>query len=258
MSTTFKKFKDLHESAELFVLPNAWNAKSALVFQEKKFPAIGTSSAAVANSLGYEDGEEMPFNDYLFVINRILSSIQIPLSVDVEMGYGTSDEEIFANILNLAELGVAGINIEDSTIHKSGRVLKDAKSFAKTIEYVKNKLVSKSLNLFINIRCDTFILNVKNKQQETSNRLRIYEATGADGIFLPCICTEDDIAEAVSNTKLPLNVMCIPGLPHFEILNKLGVKRVSMGPFLFNKIYDNAGQLSQAIIANKSFSPILS
>ena len=258
MSSKFKKFTDLHQSAGLFVLPNAWNAKSALLFQEKNFPAIATSSAAVANSLGYEDGEEMPFNDYLFVIKRILSSVQIPLSVDMEMGYGTSDEEIYTNILKLIDLRIVGINIEDSTVNKPGRVLKEAKIFAKTIETIKNKLVSKNLNLFINIRCDTFILNVKNKKQETNNRLKIYEATGADGIFLPCICTEEDIAEMVSNTKLPLNVMCIPGLPGFEILNKLGVKRVSMGPFLFNKIYNDVGRLSQAIMANKSFSPILS
>ena len=257
MSSAYKQFKNLHHSEDLFVLPNVWNAKSAIIFQEKKFPAVATSSAAVANSLGYEDGEQMPFDDYLFVIKRILSSVRIPLSVDMEMGYGRSDEEILANIIKLIELGVVGINIEDSTITTSGRVLKEAKLFAKTIEYVKNKLVSKNLNPFINVRCDTFILNVANKQQETNKRLKIYETTGADGIFLPCISAENDIAEAVSNTQLPLNVMCIPGLPDFETLNKLGVKRVSMGPFLFNKIYNDAALFSEAIITKKNFSPVL-
>lgn len=258
MSSSFKQFKDLHQADSLFILPNTWNPKSAILFQEQKFPAIATSSAAVANSLGYEDGEEMPFNDYLFIINRILSSVQIPLSVDMEMGYGKTNEEIYTNIQKIIDIGVAGINIEDSAINKSGRVLKEAKLFAKTIEYIKNKLVSKNLNLFINVRCDTYILNVENKQKETINRLKIYETTGADGIFLPCISNEDDIAEVIDNTKLPLNVMCIPGLPGFEILNKLGVKRVSMGPFLFNKVYDNAARLSLAITANKNFSSILS
>jgi 2-methylisocitrate lyase-like PEP mutase family enzyme len=258
MSSKFQQFKDLHHSAGLFLLPNIWNAKSALFFQEKQFRAIATSSAAVANSLGYEDGEKMPFSDYLFVINRILSSVQIPLSVDMEMGYGRSAEEIHANILKLIELGVVGINIEDSIINKSGRTLQEAKIFAKTIEYVKNKLESESLDLFINVRCDTFILNVENKQKETSDRLRIYQAAGADGIFLPCISKEDDIAEAVKNTKLPLNVMCIPGLPGFEILNGLGVKRVSMGGFLFKKVYDNIGQLSESITTDKDFSALLS
>ena len=136
--------------------------------------------------------------------------------------------------------------------------MKDAKKFAKTIEKIKNKLTAKGINLFVNIRCDTYILNVKNKQQETLNRLKLYETTGADGIFLPCICEEKDIAEAVSNTKLPLNVMCIPGLPDFNTLNKLGVKRVSMGPFMFNKLYSNITELSKTISKDKSFAAILS
>jgi 2-methylisocitrate lyase-like PEP mutase family enzyme len=81
--------------------------------------------------------------------------------------------------------------------------------------------------------------------------------SGADGIFLPCISAEDDIAIAVSNTALPLNVMCIPGLPDFDALSKPGVKRASMGPFLFNKVYDNIGRFSREIGVTKSFSPIL-
>ncbi len=258
MLSSFQQFKALHQSDDLFVLPNAWDAKSAIVFQEKQFPAIGTSSAAVAGGLGYEDGEKMPFADYLFVIKRILSCVQVPLTVDMEMGYGKTKEDIYENLLHLIDLGVAGINIEDSVINGSTRSLQEAAVFAKQIEFVKNKLESKQLNLFINIRCDTYILNVANKQKETVNRLHIYEATGADGIFLPCISKEEDMAEAIATTRLPLNVMCIPGLPDFETLNKLGVKRASMGPFLFNKAYADAGNLSQAIITNKSFSSILS
>jgi len=257
MSSTFKQFRDLHRSDDLFILPNAWNAKSALVFQEKKFPAIATSSSAVANSLGYEDGEEMPFDEYLFIVKRILSAVDIPLSVDIETGYGADAEKIYSNIQSLADLGVAGINIEDSQITSAGRSLKDAKSFAKMIGIVKNKLASINSELFINIRCDTFILNVNNKMDETNKRLKLYETTGADGIFLPCITAENDIAEAVHNTRLPLNVMCFPGLPDFDVLNKLGVKRISMGPFLFNKLYQNAGSLAGAVIANKSFTAIL-
>jgi 2-methylisocitrate lyase-like PEP mutase family enzyme len=180
------------------------------------------------------------------------------LTVDLERGYGKTNAEIYNNIEKLIDLGVVGINIEDSTILNSKAVLQDAGAFAKTIAYIKTKLETKKSKLFVNIRCDTYILNVKNKQKETIERLNIYEETGADGIFLPCISNEGDIAEAVSNTKLPLNVMCIPGLPDFETLNTLGVKRLSMGPFLFNKIYGDISKISQDIVTNKNFSAILS
>jgi 2-methylisocitrate lyase-like PEP mutase family enzyme len=248
MQSKFETFKELHQATELFVLPNVWNVKSAEFFQGRSIPAIATSSAAVADSLGYEDGEGMPFSDYLFVIKRILSSVQMPLSVDLEMGYGKSEEEIYVNMLKLIELGVAGINIEDSIVSAAGRVLKDAKGFARMIENSKNRLVLANSDLFINVRCDTFLLNVENKQQETRRRLMVYEAAGADGIFLPCICDEEDIAEAATHTRLPLNVMCVPGLPDFGTLNELGVKRVSMGPLLFNRVYDNMETVFHGIV----------
>jgi 2-methylisocitrate lyase-like PEP mutase family enzyme len=258
MASMFETFREIHQTKHLFILPNAWDAKSALLFQENGFPAVATSSAAVAGSLGYADGEGMPFEEYLFVVRRILSVIKIPLSVDIEMGYGDTDEAIFANIRKLVELGVAGINIEDSIIPSSGRVLKDAGLFAQTIKYIKTRLQQENLQLFINIRCDTFLLNVADVQPETIRRLKLYNATGADGIFLPCIQSAEDIAVVVNHTSLPLNVMCIPGLPDFDTLDKLGVRRASMGPFLFDKVYDHAGRLSREIGIAQSFAPILS
>ena len=226
------QFKSLHEN--FFVLPNVWDAKSAMRMEEEKYPALATSSAAVAGSLGYADGEEMSFHTYLFIITRILSSVHIPLSVDLETGYGGTDEEISNNVLSLARLGVVGINIEDSIIGRPGRTLNDAATFAKTIETVRNRLQTENLDLFINIRCDTYILN---REKETLDRLKTYENCGANGIFLPCILEEQDIARAVQATKLPLNVMYLPDLPDQQTLQQLGVKRLSLGPHLFNKPY---------------------
>ena len=243
MSSKFQQFKDLHSSAGLFVLPNAWDAKSARIFQEKGFAAIGTSSAAVAGSLGYGDGEEMPFTDHLFVIRRILATVQVPVSVDIEMGYGSSNEEIYHNLRQLTDLGVAGINIEDSVIVEGARKLKDATKFANTISYLKDQLTADGIELFINIRCDTFILNVAGKLQETLRRLKIYETTGADGIFLPCIAAEDDITTVISSTSLPLNVMAMPDLPDIDTLRRLGVTRLSLGPLAFSKAYENVGNI---------------
>lgn len=257
MSSNFEKFKALHHGADLFVLPNAWDAKSALLFQEKAFPAVATSSGAVAACLGYEDGEKMPLEDYLFVIKRILACVKIPVSVDFEMGYGKTDEAILHNLLQLCEMGVAGINLEDSFISNGKRTLKETSTFANTINYLKNKLAAQGAELFFNIRCDTYLLDLKDKQEETTLRLPLYESAGADGIFLPCISEEADIAEALKNTKLPLNVMCIPGLPDFNRLQTLGVKRASMGPFFLNKTYTKATELLEELVEKQSFAPLL-
>jgi 2-methylisocitrate lyase-like PEP mutase family enzyme len=256
--SSIKKFKALHHESELFVLPNAWDARSAIMLEQNGFPAIGTSSAAVANSLGYEDGENMPLTDYLFVIRRIISSIKIPLTVDIETGYGNNVDEIAKNILRLAELGVAGINIEDSVINEGKRTLNHAEKFAETVSYVKQKLHASGHDLFINVRCDTYILNVDNKEQETIRRLKIYNGSDADGIFVPCISRENDIAEVVKHARLPLNVMAIPGLPDLGRLNTLGVKRLSMGPFMFHKVYAAIGELSKAVRAQGNVSAIVS
>jgi 2-methylisocitrate lyase-like PEP mutase family enzyme len=256
MKSNFENFKALHEQKHLLLLPNAWDARSAIMLQECKYPAIATSSAAVANSLGYDDGEKMTFVDYLFVIKRMLAVVKVPLTVDVETGYGVSDDEIAANIIRLAELGVAGINIEDSTITTDGRNLKDPALFAKTISHIKTSLNSRDLDLFVNLRCDTHILNVPDKQKETIRRLKLYNSSRADGIFIPCIIDEQEIAEVVTCSGLPINVMVIPNLPGIDRLETLGVKRVSMGPFMFQKIYAGINRLSKEITSSKTFSPL--
>jgi 2-methylisocitrate lyase-like PEP mutase family enzyme len=254
----FQEFKSLHEQNELLLLPNAWDARSAIIFEENGFNAIGTSSAAVANSLGFEDGQNMSLEDYLFVIKRILTSIKVPLTVDFEMGYGKNDDAVADNVSHLAELGVAGINIEDSSIDKEGRKLRDAASFAKTINHIKATLQRKNLSLFVNVRCDTHILDVPNKQEETIRRITIYNDTQADGIFVPCIADEKHIAEVVAQSRLPLNVMCLPILPALETLKSLGVKRVSTGPFAFQKVYKRVGELSKAIASSGTLAPLFS
>ncbi len=256
MSTSFQKFRSLHHADQLFVLPNAWDARSAQILQEQNFPAIATSSAAVANSLGYEDGEKMSFDEYLFVIKRILASVNVPVTVDIETGYGKTKDDIYNNLRKLIELGVVGINIEDSVIVNGQRSLQDAKTFSSNIEFIRKKLRDEKLELFINVRCDTYILNVENKERETLNRLSIYNNCGADGIFLPCISSEEDIAEAAAHTKLPLNVMVIPGVPDIETLNRLGVKRVSMGPFLFQKTYNGIAEHVRGMMLSGDFAAI--
>lgn len=257
MVSTFKTFEALHTARKLFILPNAWDAESASIFQDSHYPAVGTSSAAVAASLGYQDGEEMPFDDYLVIIRRIAASVTIPVTIDMEMGYGKTGEEVYANVQKLLDAGVVGINLEDSLIANGKRSLKDAHAFAKTLEFIKNKLSAAQQSLFVNVRCDTYLLKVNDTAHETSQRLKTYASAGADGIFLPFISEVQDITRVISEITLPLNVMCVPALPDINQLEKLGVTRLSMGPFLHNKAYARVSELARKVLEQNSLKSIL-
>lgn len=255
--TKFETFKALHLDKKAFILPNVWNAESARLVQEAGFKATATSSAAVANSLGYEDGENIIFEEYLFVIRRITVSVDIPFSVDIETGFGHTPREIAERIKSLSELGVSGINIEDSVIQTSSRrTLSNASEFAEKIRGIKNSLLSENIPMFINVRSDTFLLDVTDKLEETKKRAKLYEKAGADGLFLPGIEDKNEIEQMVSSTGLPLNVMSTPVLPGFDTLNRLGVKRVSLADYLFKKVYSKISAVTKKINEDQSCSPL--
>ncbi|SHH31039.1 isocitrate lyase/PEP mutase family protein [Flavobacterium johnsoniae] len=254
--TNFEEFKILHSGNEPLLLANVWNVQSALQYEKLGFKAIGTSSAAIAAELGYEDGEKMPFEEYLFMIKRIKSAVQIPLTVDLEGGYGKNAEEIISNIIQLHEIGAAGINIEDSVVVESGRKILDAADFTFKLKRITENLKSRNRSVFINVRSDVFLLNLPNPVEESKQRIKQYEAAGINGIFLPCITNENHINEITRFTKLPVNVMCMPDLLNFEKLKELGVKRISMGNFVHSYLYNQLEKTTQAIIEQNSFAPI--
>jgi 2-methylisocitrate lyase-like PEP mutase family enzyme len=254
--TKYLKFKELHHQTRPLIIGNVWNIQSAKVFEKLNFQAIATSSAAIAHSLGYEDGGQMPFSDLLFVVERISKSVSLPLSVDIEFGYGITATEIANNIIALEKLGVVGINIEDSIIENGERRLKDYHQFSQLLQEVKHILTQQGISIFINVRCDAFLLNIPNALEDATQRIKNYEQSGADGIFLPCITNESDIATIVLQTKLPLNVMCMPELPSFETLEKLGVKRISMGNVLNSYTYASLENMTSKILVEQSFKSL--
>lgn len=250
------KFKELHHQTKPLMIGNVWNVQSAKVFEKLNFQAIGTSSAAIAHFLGYEDGEQMPFSDLLFMVERISKSVSLPLSVDIEFGYGNTATQIADNIIALRSIGVVGINIEDSFLDNGERKLKDSVQFSELLKEVKDILLQKGVSIFFNVRCDAFLVNIPNTLQVATERINKYEQSGADGIFLPCITKESDIATIVMQTKLPLNVMCMPELPNFDTLEKLGVKRISMGNFLNFYVYSALENVTAKILSDQSFNSV--
>ncbi|HLZ88040.1 MAG TPA: isocitrate lyase/phosphoenolpyruvate mutase family protein, partial [Puia sp.] len=130
--------------------------------------------------------------------------------------------------------------------------------FSRIIAAIAGHLSRNHRKLFLNIRTDGFLLDLPTALPETLTRIKAYGNAGADGIFVPCISAPQDIEQVVTATTLPVNVMAIPGLPAFETLQQLGVKRISMGPFLFNKVYAHAATLAAQVIHEKDLAPILS
>ncbi len=254
--TNFQKFIQLHEKETPLILGNVWDVKSALLFEKAGYEAIGTSSAAIANSLGYEDGEEMSFDELLEIVKEISSKVSIPLTVDLEAGYSRDVKEIINNIAVLAKNGVVGINIEDSlSVNKKG-IIQDANDFAQIIKKIKLHLLMNNIDIFLNVRTDSYILELDNAKNETIKRIKLYENAGADGIFVPCITNTKEIQEIVESNTVPINIMAMPELESFDTLQKAGVKRISMGPFVYTNMKDNLEEGIKAIIEEQSFKAL--
>ena len=255
--SSFATFAQLHRNASPLLLGNIWDVNSARIFEANGYDAIGTSSQAVATSFGYKDGEQLPFETLLLLAKRVVEVVRIPFSVDIEGGYSRSVDTILGNITKLHDAGVVGINLED-TVPGPTRQQQPVSEFIKLLSAVAGHISRNNLKIFLNVRTDAFLLGLPTALAETLTRIAHYKNTGADGIFVPCITDKNDIKEVVRATLLPINVMCMPDLPDFAELQSLGVKRISMGPFLFNKVYEQAVQLAKTIGRDKNFASILS
>ncbi|WP_316632439.1 isocitrate lyase/phosphoenolpyruvate mutase family protein [uncultured Flavobacterium sp.] len=256
MTNQFQKFKELHYQSEPLLIGNVWNAQSTKKMEDLGFKAIGTSSYAIAETLGYADGEEMSFEEYLFITKRIAASVSVPVSVDLEAGYGKTATEIVANIKELYKIGVSGINIEDSIVEQGVRTIVAAETFAEKIKAVADELSKENIEIFINLRSDVFLLGLPDGLAEAKRRISIYETTGVHGLFFPCVTKIEDIEALTKATELPINVMCMPDLPDFNLLQNAGVKRISMGNFLNNKIYQYLEAEVGTVLKNQNFSSV--
>lgn len=256
MKNRFKEFLALHHKTSPVQIGNVWNAQSAQVYDKLNFEAIGTSSAAVAGSLGFADGEEMSFEDYLFVIKRIVATTSAMLTVDLEGGYGNTPGEICDHITKLYDIGVVGINIEDSVVTDGKRSIVDADSFAAKLKQITSLLADAGVEIFINVRADSFLLGLPNALEDALSRTKLYQDTGVHGLFFPCITQITDIKKVTALSRLPVNVMCMPGLPDFKVLQDAGVKRISAGPFLNMNIYKALESSIEKITAENSFASL--
>lgn len=215
-------FRKLHAGPRILVLPNAWDVASARIFEAAGFPAIATTSAGVANSLGFPDGQHVSRDEMLQVIRRIVQAVSVPVSADVEAGYG----DPVGTAQALTDLGAAGFNLEDK-VGDGAPSIADLAAQTKVIEAMRSKT-----DLVINARTDLFLLSdgdPATRVDRAIERLNAYRKAGADCLFAPGVRDVETIARLAQSVTGPLNILAVAGTPPAAELERLGVARVTIG-----------------------------
>jgi 2-methylisocitrate lyase-like PEP mutase family enzyme len=237
-----KHFYKLHHSKDLLILPNIWDCLGAMLLENLGYPAIATASASLAFTNGYNDGENIPFNDLLVILKKIVASVNVPVTADIESGFAEREDRLKENVRQIIETGVVGINFEDTD--KKTNELFPAEIQSQRIRAIKKVAEDMDVPLFINARTDVYVRGKgldtpESKLKDAIKRGAAYKLAGADCFFPLAVQTETDIKSIVEQLQMPVNVILIAGVPEIATLHKIGVKRISLGPG-FLKIAINA------------------
>ena len=228
-------FRNMHRGPRLLLLPNAWDAMSARIFEAAGFEAIGTTSGGLAWALGFPDGEKAPWNEVVAATQRITRTVRVPVTADIEGGYGETPGEVARSVADIIRAGAVGINLEDGTHAQVPiRSIEDA---AARIRAAREAATQEGVPLVINARIDLYLKHIGDDETrfaETVRRSKAYLAAGADCIFPFGLTDPKIIADLVKALKAPVNIVGRPGVPDVSRLQRLGVARVSTasGPSL--------------------------
>ncbi|RJT35143.1 isocitrate lyase/PEP mutase family protein [Rahnella woolbedingensis] len=231
-------FRELHLQDSPLKLPNAWDAGSARQIERLGATAIATTSAGVAWSLGYRDGNQLPVEEYVARAASIFRIISVPLSADIEGGYSEVPATVALSVSRFIDAGVVGINIED------GAGLPHV--LCRKIEAIRAASVRLGVDLYINVRTDVYARNLvpaAGKPSEVITRAQAYRKAGADGIFVLGLADAAEMRAIADGTDLLLNVAVWPGLPPLSELADLGVRRLSAGSWLPQSLWAQNARL---------------
>jgi 2-methylisocitrate lyase-like PEP mutase family enzyme len=222
-----QEFRRLHIGPELLIIANAWDAASASILASVGAKAIATSSAAVAWSHGYPDGNRLPVPLLLATLRDIARVVTLPVTADIEGGYSDDPQTVGDMVSALIDVGVVGINLEDGT---GSSTLLCAK-----IQAARQAAARSGVALFVNARTDVFLRKATcgwDAIGEAVIRANSYAEAGADGAFVPGVTNPGAIERLAKEITVPLNVMARPGLPPARDLQRLGVRRLSAAAWL--------------------------
>jgi 2-methylisocitrate lyase-like PEP mutase family enzyme len=228
-----EQFKQLHHQDSPLVLTNIWDVGSAKVVADAGAPALATGSASLAAAHGYADGEKLPLEHLITTLKHIVDAVNIPVSADIEAGYGTTPSEVAETVRQVVTVGVVGINLEDQIITTGGRY--SVSDQAARIAAARKTADNLDVNLFINARTDVYLqtepaARTENHVEEVLTRARAYQDAGASGLFVPGLADAGIIQRICSEVALPVNIMKMDDTFSVDELAALGVSRISMGP----------------------------
>ena len=221
-------FRAMHRGRRILLLPNAWDAVSARVFEEAGFGAIATTSAGIAFTLGYPDGQRISRQEMLGVVRRIAAAVKIPVTADVEAGYGNRPEDAAQTAREVAEAGGVGMNLEDAT----GDPRKPLLDLALQVERVKAVQEAAREVVVLNARTDVYLLQLETPETRYDaalRRLAAYRDAGADCVFVPGLQDAEIIKRLVKDLQCPINILGGPGAPAVPELEEIGVARITVG-----------------------------
>lgn len=225
----------LHSHGGMLILPNIWDPVGARILEKKGCPAVATSSAAIAAFLGYQDGEKIKKSTALDIIERIVRSVDVPVTADIETGYGKSLAELAETAEQVIESGVAGVNIEDGL--EGGGALREVEEQCRRIGTLRNIADRRGVHLVINARIDCyFSSSFKNSEEATEEavaRAKAYSDAGADCIYPMGPGDEATVRILRTRIQSPLNILATPNAAPLPVLLDIGVNRVSFGPFIY-------------------------
>jgi 2-methylisocitrate lyase-like PEP mutase family enzyme len=226
-----ERLRSLHHGAHILVLPNAWDVASARILEELGYPAIATTSAGVAATLGYPDGQRTSRKEMLEVVERIARAVRVPVTADVEAGYGTTVADAAQLAKDVIAAGAVGLNFEDVTGDDESSHVELGLQVSK-LRALRETAKSLGVPLVINARTDIFLMPIgpaETRLERTIERLCAYRQAGADCVFAPGVADKATIAKLVQAVDTPLNILVSAGCPPIPELERMGVKRASVG-----------------------------
>ena len=233
-----KAFRAFHQGAPVLLLPNAWNAGSARFLENAGFSAIGTTSAGIAFSLGLPDGGLIGRDEMIDQVGRIVEAVEVPVSADIENGYGPGPEDVAVTVSAAIAAGAVGGNVEDSTGEKDAPLYEMARALDR-LRAARAAGDASPVAFTLNARADPFLIGHSDAFAESVRRANEYLSAGADCVFVPGVNDADTIGALVREIDGPLNVLAggSPAQPNVAELEALGVRRISIGSSLANATF---------------------